>query len=735
MTTKKKTIASPSIVENESSIFKDIFRQNLGAWLPTSEGLQYEERDRLDLKVSSDFQVERVDDDLFVYTKETLTIRPNGRIIDFDEWQKNIELAINTELEFEDYITTFDLPLTLDEAKFVQNNTKVLNSDFQFNYPFEEYEELVNEGETFETFITSYYELALKAQADEHFAHLINGDTVLNLTKANLGRGVDLSRRQPTRLEREAERAGYRNQIFPSENLELLFNYNTYLAAFPMYNRLSLKTDASTTNMMDALQDTKLGTLFSRWLTQFLFMSEPVVESEQNGDEVENSTIRRTVVDFLEWWKNRAPSLLGDLPDSFSYVDSGTAESVDIANTENPIALALALRQIRNKINEAFRNHQRSYSEILSGKKSINETLMYRVAKFKGVPSGTPIQNYYIPNIDEIDVLDFIDTQVKYDQEYSYLVYAEKMVIGSKYQYEALTFEREPRSTLRAAKLRVDIFPTFKIVEVPLITITGRILATPPVYPEINIVPFKGVKDRLLFHFQTNTNRLHEVPVILQDSDRGFFDNLQASHNLPAGAPVEFETFLEASRFEIYRTTKPPQNYNDFKDSLLTTITTDVDATTKLKASSAAYKMSLKPNTKYYLTFRTIDRNGGLSNPSPIYQVELFHESGVSYPLIQEYQFSDIDKSKMTSKAMNRMVLISPRITQIFLNEKESGLKQNGLLVDSAKNKNIKLGLQEDALIEKRFKIRITSRLTGKKVDVNIDFKQKHNVTEFERDI
>jgi hypothetical protein len=89
----------------------------------------------------------------------------------------------------------------------------------------------------------------------------------------------------------------------------------------------------------------------------------------------------------------------------------------------------------------------------------------------------------------------------------------------------------------------------------------------------------------------------------------------------------------------------------------------------------------------------------------------------------------------MTSKAMNRMVLISPRITQIFLNEKESGLKQNGLLVDSAKNKNIKLGLQEDALIEKKFKIRITSRLTGKKVDVNIDFKQKHNVTEFERDI
>lgn len=735
MTTKKTTIANPGIVEGQDRVFQDRFRQNFGAWIETSEGLQHEERNRLGAKVVSTEILKINPGRVLPRIKETLSLTPsNRRLVDPDaleDWKKSIELEINTEFEFEDYITTFDLPLTLEESRFIQNKTRVIDSDFQFSHPFLEFEEIVAEEEVFETFIPNFYEVGLKAQNDEHFARAMHSRTALNLLEANLGRLPF----NTSRAEREKDRAGYRNQIFPSDNLENLFNYNVYLGAFPMYLRMSFKTEDASLNMGNALHDSEIGTLYTRWLSQFLFDSEPVVQSIFQGDTATIENRRLRTVDFVDWRDDLAASILPELPDSFSFIDTGASESVIIAKTENPLGSAIALRKIREKMNEAILNFQRSYSDILNGKKAQSETILYRIAKFKGAPIGTPMQNFYIPNIDELEVLNFIDTQVKYNKEYSYIIYAEKMVVGSKYQYTSINFPTGRNRAIAVGELEVEIFPIVKTFEVPLITINGRILVTPPVYPELNIIPFKGIKDKLLLHFATNTNRFTQEPIVLQDTDKEFFDNIQTALGQPVGSPLEFETFLEAAEFQIFRTTRPPQSYGDFKDALFASVFTDVDSKTNLKASSAAYKMKMTPNTKYYLTFRTIDRNGGISNPSPIYQVEIYHESGVSYPIIQEYQFIDGNKAKLPSKMMNRLVQMTPRITQIFLNEKESGLKENGLLVESAKNKSLKLGLQEDALLQKTFKIRITSRLTGKKIDVNIDFKHKHNVTEFEREV
>lgn len=67
---------------------------------------------------------------------------------------------------------------------------------------------------------------------------------------------------------------------------------------------------------------------------------------------------------------------------------------------------------------------------LLIGKFSYNETVLYRIAKFIGNSEGNePIQNIFIPNMPNLDIVEYIDTQVKYDKRYSYIVYAYQLVV------------------------------------------------------------------------------------------------------------------------------------------------------------------------------------------------------------------------------------------------------------------------------------------------------------------
>ena len=66
------------------------------------------------------------------------------------------------------------------------------------------------------------------------------------------------------------------------------------------------------------------------------------------------------------------------------------------------------------KLRKLVRDKFRTYEQVMKGTPAYSETILYRVAKFEGGPNGTPIQNYYFPNSNEVDVLRFIDTQVKY---------------------------------------------------------------------------------------------------------------------------------------------------------------------------------------------------------------------------------------------------------------------------------------------------------------------------------
>jgi hypothetical protein len=202
---------------------------------------------------------------------------------------------------------------------------------------------------------------------------------------------------------------------------------------------------------------------------------------------------------------------------------------------------------------------------------------------------------------------------------------------------------------------------------------------------------------------------------------------------------VTFHTDDASTRFQIYRVEDPPVSYRDFSNNLLREVST---ASTRpyltLDASSASTIVSQTTNKKFYYMFRAVDFHGHISNPSAIYEVTLYADNGAPYPVIREYNFSPNDP-KTVSKPARKIIQIIPRISQAFLNEEASGLSATS---NAAGNKDIVLGVQDEPLFArdveglsktgKRFKIRLSSKTTGKKVDLNLTFKTKRIRNEIE---
>ena len=72
-------------------------------------------------------------------------------------------------------------------------------------------------------------------------------------------------------------------------------------------------------------------------------------------------------------------------------------------------------------------------------------------------------------------------------------------------------------------------------------------------------------------------------------------------------------------------------------------------------------KDTIKPNTTYYYMFRTRDRHGKVSNPSPIYSVELVDEDGKIYALINTYEPQKPKSMKPKNQNLVRYLEIGPR--------------------------------------------------------------------------
>ena len=640
---------------------------------------------------------------------------------------------IDTATTFTDHYTNIVTPFTQDELDRYAN---IINSPFYgdvdplYNFYIPGYESLINSNT-----IREY-------QIENLYSELTKDGNTLQQQLSDLGTGIQYINSLP---KLATSNGGYdvtskfRNIAFPSSQIGALLDGKDIDNLYPMYNTLEMKTDqtghflraAETAGMTDEL--TKLimnesiafggnvAPAAAQNALEFAISAESVVISDTGYKYKTDITKQKVPLIDLESWletyfdENSSYTLDPNfnLETIFLGIPVNESEASETCSKFKNTLLSLILV---GKINQIVEDNFRTYEEMLQGAEAYNETLVYEIHK-TSVNSGAT-QIIFVPNTELLDVLTYIDTQVKYDKEYTYQVYAQQLIVGTQYRY--INFR--PNAGAGAPddariKFEVEYKPSLKIAQIPIFVEEARILDNAPVAPNVDIVPYKGVADELLINLSSNVGDYELQPIIIDERDKQFVAKFKKARKLLPNEPIRFRSDDFVQRFEVYRLEDPPKSYEDFDGNLLTTEISDV-------AISVSIVDSISPNKKYYYTFRGVDVHGNRSNPTDVYQVELVQFEGMIFFDINIYTFKLEEmgyNNVKSSRTFRRYLKVNPNLIQSLINYDKS--IPDGSTASAYDASNISLGLADESVWDKRFKMRITSKHSGKKFDINFTCK------------
>ncbi len=449
--------------------------------------------------------------------------------------------------------------------------------------------------------------------------------------------------------------------------------------------------------------------------TKEFAISKEIVAKETDGGELhlinEQSKADVELVD-LEMW------LATYLDPSIVYsniIENATIMGEPVDEECQSFFDTLRALLMAGKIQNIVTDNFRSYTAILEGELAYNETLVYEIEK-TSPDNSEIIQRTFIPNLTKLTLLRYIDTQVKYDKEYTYEIFAHQFIVGTDYSYD----NYDPAGTF--VKFEVTYKPSLKIARIPIFKQSARLLDSAPLPPNVELVPYKGVFTEFLINLSGNSGDIEEMPVIITDADADFYKKYREARGLDEDAPIRFVNDDAAGRFEIYRTDVAPKSYEDFRTGLYAIIGA-------VDVASASMKSKVETNRKYYYTFRAIDQHDNRSNPSPVYQVEIVENNGMMFFLSSVYQFPTMEDKTTHTRTFQRFLKINPNMIQSLVNVEETfpDAEPDVASAYSAPDDRVILGKAEQDVWEKNFKIRVTSKHTGRKFDINLACKTQYN--------
>jgi hypothetical protein len=585
------------------------------------------------------------------------------------------------------------------EAIYEQENVKPLNDlDGKF------------ETDLKEGFMSSFDEEKSSSRFLDYFEDY--GTKVIDILSQNNGSEV---------LKNLGER--YSTYVFTDSSMPLFTSEASRAASFPMYNKLSFSTDKNT-SFANVLKELKIEKQLAREiagtppdnLVEFANSEEQYSISGSSSPSVSNSFFTEDLKtwDVKEWI---AEKLFDSTP-----VGTEIGEKQELKSPSDTAIEKLFTKILLSaKTNKIVEDKIRTTKEMLDGKSAYSEAVMYKIEKYDYADAESknsnpvPIASFYIPNSSQLDVCDFVDTQIKYGKRYKYVIYSYDMVIGNSYSYPNATYKN------KTLTIDVDNSPSVKIIQNKMSELEDVVCVdSPPMPPEVSFVPYRDINDKILININSSTGDRVLTPVVVEPSDSDSFELVKKSQRR-IDDKIRFKSDDISAIFEVFRVTDKPSSYRDFGGKKYTEISTG-------QSSAAALKDKIEPNRDYYYCLRIRDVHGNISNPSVIYKVRMEDlENGPHFldvSVLDENELK-VPQDKEISKSMRRYVQIIPTVSQGLLNVGESDLLE-ATTVDGVTN--VVLGVADESLWDKRFKIRFTSSKTGRKVDLDVKFVVRHKV-------
>lgn len=617
------------------------------------------------------------------------------------------------------------------------------NLNSEYNQYIRQYENYFSSSLRRETSIPNYYitNLYLNDSSQQFVKNLVTLNNNLNVTKQTILSNeyyVDLVKKLITMTTEQKDSLPNIKNILLDDQYANIQNFDVSTENYPYNIDLSFN-NFSDDSVILALENKKLNILATnnfysfqqKTSTEFYVQSENIVKTKTDDpDAYLDLDGERYNINIIEQIK--VGSILGASYDSilsfnsgFSYLSSQNLNSIFSEETRrvyssnnNPLSVFEYLK-LRSVINE-------SIEPKITINTILNNTSMgcYPVAfdiskKF----NNNTIQQTLIPRNSKINEITFVDTQVIYDKIYDYDVDVISLVEQLSYDYISeysvntiladdlfgtgmvnyfiLTDPNYATSVNQPINVTCTVSENTFFYKNNLFADKAVIVDDPPTPIDVNIVPYLGSPNQLLFLFNTQDTTIKDVPVLITDSDRQYFVKVRHKQR-PDKQEVLFQSVTDISTIQVFRTNTKPKSYRDFSNSLFNSISLNGQTSTSIIET-------LQQNTNYYYTFRSVDVHGNISNPSDIFQIKIINNDGAIYPIIIPYYFEQNEKMNI-EKSFKKYLSIDPAIVQQQLTINESG--------------NAQLGI-DNGFWNQTFKIRVTSKESGKAFDINLNFTKK----------
>ena len=388
-----------------------------------------------------------------------------------------------------------------------------------------------------------------------------------------------------------------------------------------------------------------------------------------------------------------------------------------------------------SEMRSILKNKLRNIEDVFQGQDYENFLVGYKIEKYIDNDVTSPIQTYYTIN-DK-----FTDTQLKYNRKYIYKIKALIAVMGVAYKYKNINSSAAPieiddfesinpyASEKFWCSIDVDVEPSFKMIELDLGTTEECFIDSPSQSPYVEIFSRKN-ESMINFllrprGFETTFPESLSVGetysnvnlVSLKEEDAEINKNALISNT--SYGKQEYFTGI----YQVFMTEEKPIDISDFRGKFLISVDEKTGLTypqgytgdqLQYDNLNAIFSQKVVPNKKYYYLFRAVTYNGTPSEPSEIYEVELKKDSDEYRVDFKEISL-EYDPSIMHSKNIKRIISIEPNYERLIMSDASQILDNE---IDNAS-----LSTMIDGAEAKVFKLRITSKHTGKKVDINLRFK------------
>jgi hypothetical protein len=476
----------------------------------------------------------------------------------------------------------------------------------------------------------------------------------------------------------------------------------------------------------------------------------------------EKTTTREAAMDTVGTYRyTNSENALGTLRNTLYYLTDDGSTSADGVGASDAKAALLFTEDISfKKLFNGWRAGGGSSSKY-------KETVAYRIEKVGGEPTGDSktqnvLQNFWVFNsLDLIEDINLFDSQVKYGENYTYNIYKYVAVVGVKYSLSDLVLGRltadledesgtpyciefydpstgnvtnslydsdEGNSTLseykNIADFNVTIEPTVKIFEIPMFSKTLKVLDHPP--NQLNLNPFFLLDASQTLGYKVNYETFvgQTYPTPISSADQTLKTDYLSANDMLASDDQTLESRGQQRYVQVYRLSEMPSSYTDFDGQLISTIDLKLSDSVYTLPSTIFYN-KVNTNQKYYYLFRVLNENMSPGQISEIYEAELINDGGYTYGMFDLLFAEDLEIDNFTNptETFKKLIQLQPNMSQLALDDTD--VDYEGYAEDEIVN--MKVSVADDPIWDKTFKIRLTSKKTGRKIDLNVTYKYDIN--------